>query len=207
MGGNFRRRVPAEFSDADDDPGPAQADRAAVRGAYPDAVKTPSGDVAVVAAVIPPDAEPDLPSDVAGGCDAESAGNSLAPFGNRPEHPDADGAMNLRDRRFLEEIDRFIRANLDNGSLSVCDIAGHLRISRSMLYLRWKQLARGSVHDRIRDIRLTEACRLLDEGLNVSETSYAVGIADPNYFTKCFKRRFGVTPSEYLRRRGGRASA
>ena len=192
--------MPAEFSDADDDPGPAQADRAAVRGVHPDAVKTPSGGAAAVSAVIPSDAEPDFPSDVAVGCDAETSGNL-------PEHPGADGAMNLRDRRFLEEIDRFIRANLDNGSLSVCDIAGHLRVSRSMLYLRWKQLARGSVHDRIRDIRLAEACRLLDEGLNVSETSYAVGIADPNYLTKCFKRRFGVTPSEYLRRRGGRASA
>jgi len=32
----------------------------------------------------------------------------------------------------------------------------------------------------------------------VSEVRYKVGIADPDYFRKCFKEHFGSTPVEYL---------
>jgi YesN/AraC family two-component response regulator len=46
---------------------------------------------------------------------------------------------------------------------------------------------------------MDEAKRRLLQGYNVSEVSYAVGISDPNYFTKCFKKQFNMTPTEYIR--------
>ncbi len=112
-------------------------------------------------------------------------------------------ASKLRSHSFLDEMDRFIVANIGNSSLSVNDIADHLNVSRSLLYLRLKQLNQGSVHTRINNVRFAEARRRLDEGLSVSETAYAVGMTDPNYFTKCFKRHFGITPSDYIRQRHG----
>jgi len=33
----------------------------------------------------------------------------------------------------------------------------------------------------------------------VAEVSYKIGIEDPFYFSKCFKKQFGVSPSVYLR--------
>ena len=32
----------------------------------------------------------------------------------------------------------------------------------------------------------------------ISELAYAVGFNDPKYFSACFKKEFGVLPSEYL---------
>lgn len=55
--------------------------------------------------------------------------------------------------------------------------------------------------DFIKNIRLKKSCDILRKGIsNIAEVAYAVGFNDPKYFTKCFKREFGITPSEYLRK-------
>ena len=53
----------------------------------------------------------------------------------------------------------------------------------------------------LRGLRLERACVLLAAGgLGVSEVARLVGIADPAYFSRVFRRRFGVAPSEHARR-------
>ena len=47
--------------------------------------------------------------------------------------------------------------------------------------------------------KMKEARTCLANGMNVSEAAYAVGMTDPNYFTKCFKAEFNITPTEYLK--------
>jgi AraC-like DNA-binding protein len=51
--------------------------------------------------------------------------------------------------------------------------------------------------DYIRKKRLNKACELLREGYNVSETAYKTGFVYPSYFTRCFKKEFGIKPTEY----------
>lgn len=47
------------------------------------------------------------------------------------------------------------------------------------------------------DLRLSQAHRLLSEGgVAVQDVALQVGLRDPNYFARIFRRRFGVTPSE-----------
>ena len=50
----------------------------------------------------------------------------------------------------------------------------------------------------ILDIRLNAARQMLLEkkSLNVSEVAYRCGFSDPKYFSRCFKKAMGVTPSE-----------
>ena len=55
-----------------------------------------------------------------------------------------------------------------------------------------------SMGDYIRHQRMERACQMLREGNNVSETAYATGFTDPNYFSKIFKKLFGKTPTEYI---------
>jgi YesN/AraC family two-component response regulator len=38
--------------------------------------------------------------------------------------------------------------------------------------------------------------------MNISEVAYAVGFTDPKYFTKCFKKETGMTPTEYRDKKG-----
>ena len=52
----------------------------------------------------------------------------------------------------------------------------------------------------MRIIRMKKAAELLLENrYTVAEVSYKIGIEDPFYFSKCFKKQFGVSPSVYLR--------
>jgi transcriptional regulator GlxA family with amidase domain len=36
---------------------------------------------------------------------------------------------------------------------------------------------------------------------NIAQIAYAVGFNNPSYFAKCFKEKFGISPSEYEKRR------
>ena len=48
------------------------------------------------------------------------------------------------------------------------------------------------------DMRLKRAAQLMkDSDLNVSEISFKTGFANPKYFSICFKRHFGLTPTEF----------
>jgi AraC-like DNA-binding protein len=51
----------------------------------------------------------------------------------------------------------------------------------------------------IRSIKLEKAALLLEKSdLNVSQISYSAGFTTPNYFTKSFKAKFNMLPSEYM---------
>ena len=71
-------------------------------------------------------------------------------------------------------------------------------MSRSLLHTKMKSLMNTSAGDYIRHKRIQKACQMITDGYNVSETAYSCGFADPNYFSKVFKKMVGVAPSEYL---------
>lgn len=45
---------------------------------------------------------------------------------------------------------------------------------------------------------MAKACELLKKGYNVSETAYRAGFSDPNYFSKVFRKTFGMSPSDFI---------
>jgi AraC-like DNA-binding protein len=54
----------------------------------------------------------------------------------------------------------------------------------------------------VREMRLKRAKQYLDSGYgNISEIAYSVGFNNAKYFSTCFKGRFGVTPSEYVKQK------
>ncbi len=102
------------------------------------------------------------------------------------------------DKEFIEKINKIIEDNISNDAFSITDITQTLFISRSLLHVKMKSLLNTSMGDYIRKKRLNKACELLREGFNVSETAYKTGFSDPSYFSKAFKKEFGVRPTDYL---------
>lgn len=50
----------------------------------------------------------------------------------------------------------------------------------------------------IKEMRINRAAQLIETGeFNMTQISYMVGINDPRYFSKCFKSKIGMTPTEY----------
>ncbi|WP_455505420.1 hybrid sensor histidine kinase/response regulator transcription factor [Coprobacter sp.] len=104
------------------------------------------------------------------------------------------------DNLFLQRALALVEKNIDDPSYDVENFVLDMAMSRSLLYKKIKSLTGHSVKTFILEIKLKRAVQLLtDTDLNVSEVSDRVGFTEPRYFGTCFKKRFGMTPSEFLK--------
>lgn len=106
---------------------------------------------------------------------------------------------NPRDEVFMTKLVDLIMANIKDEEFGVTEIVNHMKVSRSLLHSKIKSLTGCSITQFITTIKMKEARIHLQNGMNVSESSYAVGMLDPNYFTKCFKKEFNITPTEFIK--------
>lgn len=106
--------------------------------------------------------------------------------------------LNTEDRLFAERLKMFVEENIDNANLSVQDIAFAMNVSRTVLFVRMKQIFDSSPNNYVLNTRITHARRLLTEpGARVSDVAYRCGFSDPKYFSRCFKKLTGCLPKEY----------
>ena len=71
-------------------------------------------------------------------------------------------------------------------------------MSRVHFYRKIKALTNLSASEFLRKLRMEYAAKLIKTNkLNISEVRYRIGISDADYFRKCFKAQYGVTPKEY----------
>ena len=73
-------------------------------------------------------------------------------------------------------------------------------LGNKQLYRKMKTLTGHTPVEYIRDMRLRKAAKLLKAGkFNVSEVMNTVGFSNSSYFSKCFSKAFGMTPTEYMK--------
>jgi len=84
---------------------------------------------------------------------------------------------------------------MDNVTIS--QIAESLGLNRKYLARIFKEKCGVTMQEYLINKRLHEGKKLLRLGYTVEESSYMVGYSDPFGFSKAFKRRYGVPPSEY----------
>jgi len=73
-----------------------------------------------------------------------------------------------------------------------------MHMSRTQLHRKIKEITGLSTTEFIRSIRLREAAKLLKLNSDyVTQVGYQIGFSDHSYFSKCFKKQFGVSPSVY----------
>lgn len=101
---------------------------------------------------------------------------------------------------FLHLAEECVRGNIGNEDFDKNDFARALLISPSLLYKRIKALTGLSVVHYIRKCRLDYSMQLLRDGdISVIEVSERCGFASPSYFSRVFKKHFGLAPSEIRR--------
>lgn len=111
-----------------------------------------------------------------------------------PQIVDADNEMMKRLLDYLEK-------HLGDTSLRIEDLAEAVNLGRSVFYGKIKSIVGMSPVDFLRHIRMQRAEELIvKSNYNFSQIAYMVGFSDPKYFTKCFKKDKGMTPSEYRER-------
>jgi AraC-like DNA-binding protein len=101
---------------------------------------------------------------------------------------------------FLNRLVTFVEKEWKNNHLSVDDFNTHLGYSKSQLYRKMMELIGESPNNFLMSYRLDRALSLFsNETGNVSEIAFESGFSDPSYFSKCFHRKYGLSPSDYLR--------
>ena len=105
---------------------------------------------------------------------------------------------NSLDIKLLTRVKEVAEKHLSNPDLDVALFAREVGMSKSILYDKLKSLTGKTINEFISSMRLKKAAELIMLGeLNLSEISMEVGYLDPNYFSKSFKKHFGVVPSKF----------
>jgi len=99
---------------------------------------------------------------------------------------------------FIDRLHRIIRENIPNGDFVIDDMASEMGLSRSAFYKKVKGQTGFAPVDLIKEFRLSHAAELLQTtNLTITEVAYRSGFKDASYFGKCFRKRYGMSPSEY----------
>lgn len=106
--------------------------------------------------------------------------------------------MSPNDRKFMDKLVDLMEKNMDNGELVVDDLVQELAVSRSVFFKKLKTLTGLAPIEFIKEMRIKRAVQLIETGeYSMTQIAYMVGINDPRYFSKCFKQKMGMTPTEY----------
>lgn len=108
------------------------------------------------------------------------------------------------DNLMMEKLVKFIEERIGDENLKIDDMANAVGMGRTVFYGKIKAIVGLAPSDFLRKLRMQRAEDLIvRSNLTFSQVSFSVGFSDPKYFTKCFKKETGMTPSEYRKQKRG----
>ncbi|MBW7461051.1 helix-turn-helix transcriptional regulator, partial [Paenibacillus sepulcri] len=112
------------------------------------------------------------------------------------------GQRSSKSHKLYEAAKRLIHERFADSELSIDAVAGALYIDSSYLRKVFKREGGMSVSDYLTYVRMQKAKELIGVGeLKLTVIAEQVGYSEAGYFSKWFKKHFGVTPSEYENRK------
>ena len=97
----------------------------------------------------------------------------------------------------MEQIKEYIRSNYAVADLNLSKVAQEFSFNSSYLSRKFKQETEESFIDFLFKIRMEHAKVLAKQGKPMYQSTAEVGVPDPNYFSKCFKKYTGSTYTDY----------
>ncbi|WP_268125286.1 alpha/beta fold hydrolase [Roseivirga pacifica] len=114
--------------------------------------------------------------------------DELRPLSNSPKNDS-----------FIENVLQCIDEHLGNESFGVEMLCREIGVSERQLQRKLKAITNKSPNQLISSVRLHRAKELILAGkLNIAEIAYQTGFSNPSYFSKCFKKEFGTSPSIFM---------
>lgn len=115
-----------------------------------------------------------------------------------PQAPEVE--MDEMDKKLLNQIREMIEENMVDSDFNVSMLQEKMGMGNKQLYRKLKAITGQTPVEYIRDMRMQKAAKLLKAGkFSVSEVMYTVGFSNSSYFSKCFSKAFGMTPTEFMR--------
>ena len=115
----------------------------------------------------------------------------LRALGVFPKEPQAVPAFVKKFQRLAGEPEGYAK--------SIADLAAETGYQADYLNRRFREITGLTLIQQRDSLRLDKAKRLIRQGLAMQDVALHVGMDDPNYFSRWFKRHTGVPPSHYAR--------
>jgi AraC-like DNA-binding protein len=116
---------------------------------------------------------------------------------NPPKHTTGGFRLHAMDRKRAESARDLLVSRLENPP-ALGQLAREAGMSHPKLNRCFREMYGMTVFQYLRNERLNRAREMLDQGLNVTETAYAVGYENISHFSRAFKMRFGASPSRRM---------
>jgi len=118
----------------------------------------------------------------------------------RKEDQEQQQQMREKDLAAIEKTVSYINTNLAQ-SKTISELAQIAGVNSNKLQEGFQKIYGKTVNEYIRDVRLTRSLQLLSSGKkNVSEVVYELGLSSRSYFSKIFKKKYGVSPRKVISR-------
>ena len=99
---------------------------------------------------------------------------------------------------FMNRFKNKLLANMSNADMKMDDLSAEMKLSKVQLYRKVKTMTGKTPAELLKAMRLQRAYTLLQQtDKTISEVSAEVGFAVPGYFSSCFKKQFGVLPTDF----------
>ena len=98
----------------------------------------------------------------------------------------------------IDQIKKYIEANYTDSKLNLTSVAQTFGFSASYLSRKFKQETGKNFVEFLTECRMNAAMKLAQTNMKMFNASNEVGIPDPNYFGRCFKKYTGMSYSEYV---------
>lgn len=102
------------------------------------------------------------------------------------------------ERYFMDRFKKKILENMGNADMKMDDLGAQMLLSKVQLYRKVKAMTGKTPAELLKEMRLQRAYTLLQQtDKTISEVSAEVGFALPGYFSSCFKKQYGVLPTDF----------
>ena len=117
-----------------------------------------------------------------------------------PENFHQEGiVLSSLDEELYKKAIHIVENNIGNEEFDILTFCEELGVSRTVLFKKVKAWTDFTPNEFVQHIRLKKGAQLLEQGkINISQISYKLGFKNPKYFSKCFRKKFGKSPSEYV---------
>lgn len=103
-----------------------------------------------------------------------------------------------QEEAFLKQLFSILEEHLEDAEFDLENYCLYMAMSQSQLYRKTMALTGFSPNQLMREYRLQHAReQLRRQRHSIAQVTFTSGFSSPSYFTKCFKKRFGILPNEY----------
>jgi AraC-like DNA-binding protein len=107
--------------------------------------------------------------------------------------------LSPQDERLLEKLYKSLEVNWQNTDFDIEEYCQDVTMSKSQLYRKTISLTGLSPNTLLMQFRLEKAKELMKQQRHsISQITFDAGFSSPSYFTKCFKKKYGLLPMAYL---------